>query len=802
MSKEHSATGASASDTQNTTTSVETQKSDTIFGNATMPVVEVLPVTTPHQSEPLSQEASTAEVSAEVVDDSIAQSDQPQVETVAADAKGTNGAKVVAKKKKVKAKPVAQEPTVVAEENVSETEADSEDAQSTDADVDPFQKLGLREDVYKAIAGFGYKTPTAIQEETVSVIMTGKDVIGQAETGSGKTAAFAWPLLSKIDLKKRAPQILVLAPTRELAIQVSSAFEKYGSSMKGLKTVTIYGGQSYETQFRALDRGVHVVVGTPGRVMDHLNRGTLKLDNITTFVLDEADEMLRMGFIDDVSWVMDRLPEERQVLSFSATMPAPIRNIAKKYLSDPAHITIKGKTATAETIEQSYSIVTVREKLKQLKWLLETEETDGVIVFVKTRQTTNVVAEALVQHGLSAAALNGDIAQNQRERTVNRLKSGKIDIVVATDVAARGLDVKRISHVVNYDFPHDSEIYVHRIGRTGRAGRSGNAVLFVEPKEKRKLGWLERDTKQKIRQYKPKSLKEVKQARVDKFREEILKNTAHEQVRFFRTLVESMVEKTEHSVETIAAAIAVMAQGTTPLLLTNEQGSRKGRQGKISHSDQDKATYRIEVGRKQGVGPGNIVGAIANEGGFQNREIGRVKLFDNFSIVDLPADISSDVLDILRAVNVGGKRLQISKTTEKYDDGDAPRRTGRRSNNGSTNFVKRQRSERSRDNRGGGGYDRGKPSGGSPGYRGRKSISSSDTFADAPKRRPSRGERPAESGKSSSSPMRSKAASVSKPRSESVSKPRSESSSKPSGGGRGGSKPKPARKYIKVRNRK
>jgi len=259
--------------------------------------------------------------------------------------------------------------------------------------------------------------------------MTGKDVIGQAETGSGKTAAFAWPLLSKIDLPKRAPQILVLAPTRELAIQVSSAFEKYGSAMKGLKTVTIYGGQSYETQFRALDRGVHVVVGTPGRVMDHLNRGTLKLDNITTFVLDEADEMLRMGFIDDVSWVMDRLPEERQVLSFSATMPAPIRNIAKK-----------GKTATAESIEQSYSIVTVREKLKKLKWLLETEETDGVIVFVKTRQTTNVVAEALAQDGLNAAALNGDIAQNQRERTVNRLKSGKIDIVVATDVAARGLE--------------------------------------------------------------------------------------------------------------------------------------------------------------------------------------------------------------------------------------------------------------------------------------------------------------------------------------------------------------------------
>jgi ATP-dependent RNA helicase DeaD len=437
----------------------------------------------------------------------------------------------------------------------------------------------------------------------------------------------------------------------------------------------------------------------------------------------------------------------------------------------------------------------VREKLKQLKWLLETEETDGVIVFVKTRQTTNVVAESLAQDGLNAAALNGDIAQNQRERTVNRLKSGKIDIVVATDVAARGLDVKRISHVVNYDFPHDSEIYVHRIGRTGRAGRSGKAILFVEPKEKRKLGWLEKDTKQKIGLYKPKSLKEVNQVRVDKFRDEILKNTAHEQVKFFRTLVESIVEKTEHSVETIAAALAVMAQGSSPLLLSDEQGSRKGRNGKVSHSDQDKASYRIEVGRNHGVGPGNIVGAIANEGGFQNREIGRVKLFDSFSIVDLPADISSDVLDILRNVSVGGSRLQITKTTEKYDDRDTPRRSGRRSNNGSTNFVKRQRGERSRDNRGKGGYDRGKPSGGSPGYRGRQSISSSDTFAESPKRRPSRSERPDQgSNKSSSSPMRSKAATANRSTAE--------SSPKPAPGGRGGSKPKPARKYIKVRNRK
>ena len=799
MSKEHSATGAPASGTQAADTQLEKPKSDSIFGNTTSPVVEVLPVTPIIESELETQSEPPEKGAAELSKTPADEFSQRQVTTSDSDndsakvLKETNRAKVVAKKK-VKAKPIAVEEPVVVEEHPTGIEADPSKPE-VEAEADPFKKLGLREDVYKAIAGFGYTKPTAIQEETVSVIMTGRDVIGQAETGSGKTAAFAWPLLSKIDLKKRAPQILVLAPTRELAIQVSSAFEKYGSSMKGLKTVTIYGGQSYETQFRALDRGVHVVVGTPGRVMDHLNRGTLKLDNVTTFVLDEADEMLRMGFIDDVVWVMDRLPEQRQVLSFSATMPAPIRNIAKKYLSDPAHITIKGRTATAETIEQTYSILSIRDKLKQLKWLLDTEETDGIIVFVKTRQTTNVVAEALAQHGLRAAALNGDIAQNQRERTVNRLKAGKIDIVVATDVAARGLDVKRVSHVVNYDFPHDSEIYVHRIGRTGRAGRSGKAILFVEPKEKRKLGWLEKDTKQKIGQYKPKSLKEVNQVRVDKFREEVLKKTAHEQVKFFRTLVESMVEKTEHSVETIAAALAVMAQGTSPLLLTDEQTSRKGRNGKVSHSDQDKASYRIEVGRNHGVGPGNIVGAIANEGGFQNREIGRVKLFDTFSIVDLPDNLAADLLDVLRNVSVGGQRLQITKTTGEYNDNDRPRRTGRKSNNGSTNFVKRRRAEGGRDNRGGGRYDRGKQSGGSPGYRGRKSISSSDTFADAPKRRPSRGERPAESGKSSSSPMRSKAASVSKPRAESTSKPSGS-------GGRGESKSKPGRKYIKVRNRK
>ena len=667
------------------------------------------------------------------------------------------------------------------------------------AGLDPFQKLGLRDDVYKAIAGFGYTEPTAIQAETVKVIMDGRDVIGQAETGSGKTAAFAWPLLSKIDLANTAPQILVLAPTRELAIQVSSAFEKYGSSMKGLKTVTIYGGQSYETQFRALTRGVHVVVGTPGRVMDHLNRGTLKLNNVKTFVLDEADEMLRMGFIDDVQWVMERLPEQRQVVSFSATMPAPIRNIAKKYLKDPAHITIKSKTATADSIAQSYAIVNVRDKLKQLCWLLETEETDGVLVFVKTRQTTNVVAEHLANKGFDAAALNGDIAQNQRERTVNRLKAGKIDIVVATDVAARGLDVKRVSHVVNYDFPHDSEIYVHRIGRTGRAGRTGEAIMFVEPKEKRKLGWLEKDTKQKISLFKPKSVKDVNQQRVDKFREKVVEMVDHDEVKFFKTLVESIVEKSEHSVETIAAALAVMAQGTTPLLLTESDKSGGRNDKKRGRTDHDKASYRIEVGRNHGVGPGNIVGAIANEGGFQNGEIGRVKLFDTFSIVDLPANLPDDLMDVLRNVSVSGQRLQISKSDKNYSDSDSgrPRRNVSKSNNGSTNFVKRQRADRDKKRGGNSGGSRAAGAGNeSGGYRGRKSISESPTFSD----KPSHGEqtrRPARGGKAPYSPVATSAAKTSRVKTEGKS-----SSSFAGKSSSGEAKAKPAKKYIKVRTRK
>lgn len=683
--------------------------------NGSAPKVEIVPV----EVEVVSTEETPAALSVEVATESNASADANAITDGNVDSNSSAAAPAPSQQSQTKPSGVedVEDVEVSAAKTTETTETtkttkttnDQPNEQDDSPASDPFKELGLRDDVYKAIKGFGYEVPTAIQKQTVSAILEGRDVIGQAETGSGKTAAFAWPLLSQIDLDNRAPQILVLAPTRELALQVTAAFEKYGSSMKGLKCVTVYGGQSYETQFRALDRGVHVVVGTPGRIMDHINRKTLKLNQVKTFVLDEADEMLRMGFIDDVQWVMERLPKVRQTLSFSATMPPPIRDIAKKYLDDPAHITIKSKTGTAESIEQSFVIVNFREKLDTLCRLLETEETDGVIVFVKTRQTTNVVAEQLVQRGFDTAALNGDIAQNQRERTVNRLKAGKIDIVVATDVAARGLDVKRVSHVINYDFPHDTETYVHRIGRTGRAGRDGKAILFVEPKEKRKLGWLEKDTKQKIAAFKTRSIKEINEIRIQKFKQQVLEAANDPQMDFFRELVTSMAQENPHSTETIASALAVLAQGSTPLLLTDVPSGKKVARKRLS--DADKASYRVEVGRSHGAGPGNIVGAIANEAGLQNGEIGKIKMFDRFSLIDLPSGLDDDLLDVLRNVQISGQRLQISKSESSGHSSrggsDRNDRRGRRSNNGSTDFGKQQ-----------------KP------FRGRKSISRSEGFGD------------------------------------------------------------------------
>lgn len=364
--------------------------------------------------------------------------------------------------------------------------------------VTTFNQLELAEPLLKALDEVGYETPSPIQAETIPLLLEGRDVLGQAQTGTGKTAAFALPLISNIDLKQKEPSVLVLAPTRELAIQVAEAFQKYAKHMKGFHVLPIYGGSDYGGQIRALKRGVHVVVGTPGRVMDHMRKGTLKLENLSALVLDEADEMLRMGFIDDVEWILEQTPDKRQIALFSATMPSQIRRIATKYLNNPEQVTIKNVTATAETIRQRFWPVSGVHKLDALTRILEAETFDAMIIFVRTKNSTAELADKLEARGYAAAALNGDIAQNQRERTVDNLKKGKLDIIVATDVAARGLDVQRISHVVNYDIPHDTEAYIHRIGRTGRAGREGDAILFVAPREKRMLSSIERATKKTI----------------------------------------------------------------------------------------------------------------------------------------------------------------------------------------------------------------------------------------------------------------------------------------------------------------
>ncbi|MEL6903581.1 MAG: DEAD/DEAH box helicase, partial [Cyanobacteria bacterium J06606_4] len=443
------------------------------------------------------------------------------------------------------------------------------------ATVQSFQNLSLTPPVLKALEDVGYETPTPIQAKTIPPILAGKDIIGQAQTGTGKTAAFALPVLSQIDLDNHHPQALVLAPTRELALQVAEAFQGYASHMKGFHVLPIYGGQSYQIQLKQLKRAAHVVVGTPGRVIDHIKRGTLKLEHLKFLVLDEADEMLRMGFIDDVEWVIAQTPATRQVALFSATMPAAIRKIAQKYLNDPTEISIKTQSRTADTIRQRFWTVSGYHKLDALTRILEVEAFDGMIVFVRTKISTVELSEKLEARGYNAAPLSGDVPQNQRERTVDRLKQGKLDILVATDVAARGLDVERISHVINYDMPYDPEAYVHRIGRTGRAGREGEAILFVTPREKRLLSALERSTKQKIAQMEMPSTEVVNNQRIARFKQQITDTLAQEDSQFFVNILEQYEQ--EHNVPAIeiAGALAKLLQGDEPLLLEEKAKPRR-----------------------------------------------------------------------------------------------------------------------------------------------------------------------------------------------------------------------------------
>ena len=568
---------------------------------------------------------------------------------------------------------------------------------STDT-VSAFNQLALAPALLKALDEVGYETPSPIQAQTIPLLLQGKDVLGQAQTGTGKTAAFALPLLSNLDLTQKDPQVLVLAPTRELAIQVAEAFQKYAHHMDGFHVLPVYGGQDYRGQIRALKRGVHVVVGTPGRVMDHMRRGTLKLENLKALVLDEADEMLRMGFIDDVDWILEQTPSDRQIALFSATMPQQIRRIATQHLHEPHEITIKLKTTTAETIRQRFWPVSGVHKLDALTRILEAEPFDAMIIFVRTKTSTVELADKLEARGYATAALNGDIAQNQRERTIENLKKGKLDILVATDVAARGLDVERISHVVNYDIPYDTEAYVHRIGRTGRAGREGDAILFVAPREKRLLNAIEKATKKKIEIMDLPSTEIINDKRIEKFKQRITDTLATEEMGLFYQLIEQYQQ--EHNVPAleIAAALAQILQGDEPFLLQNKPQAKSKKEWKDTDTGPDKnkrakksrgeraggkqdlpleqgmERYRIEVGYDHKVKPGNIVGAIANEAGLDSKYIGRINIHDDYSIIDLPEGMPKEIFSELKKTRVAGQALRISRVDAFAQDEQAPKK--------------------------------------------------------------------------------------------------------------------------------
>ena len=569
-----------------------------------------------------------------------------------------------------------------------------------------FEDLGLPDHVLKALKDVGYETPSPIQAETIPYVMEGHDVLGQAQTGTGKTAAFAVPLVANINLRKNKPQALVLAPTRELAIQVAEAFQKYAARRKGFHVLPIYGGQDYSSQIRALKRGVHVVVGTPGRVMDHMRRGTLDLSDLQTLVLDEADEMLRMGFIDDVEWILEQTPEERQIALFSATMPKEIKRIATNYLNDPKEVTIKVKTQTASTIRQRVWMVSGMHKLDALTRILETEPFDGMIMFVRTKNATEELAEKLEARGYSAAALNGDMAQASRARTVERLKNGQLDILIATDVAARGLDVERITHVINYDIPYDTEAYVHRIGRTGRAGRSGEAILFAAPRERRMLRAIERATKKQIEEMSLPSTQDVNDRRVAKFKDRITEAMSAEgDFQFFQELIEQYQNEKNIPALEIAAALAKLVQGDEPLLLKDRpQRERREREDRADRPKRERGErgerkphdtgvpmedFRIEVGRADGVEPKHIVGAIANEADIESKYIGGIDIYDDYTLVSLPEGMPSEVFEHLKGVRIVGKQMRIAKSNQ----GPKP---------------KKGRSDRGRSDRGRG---RGKPRG-------------------------------------------------------------------------------------------
>ncbi len=562
-----------------------------------------------------------------------------------------------------------------------------------------FDGMGLSKPVLSALKTLGYETPTAIQSRMIPHMLAGRDVLGQAQTGTGKTAAFALPLLCRINMSLRVPQVLVITPTRELAIQVAESFKGYASRIKSFAVLPIYGGQSYEGQLKQLKRGVHVVVGTPGRVMDHMRRGTLQLDALTCLVLDEADEMLRMGFIDDVKWILEQTPDEHQMALFSATMPPAIRNIARTYLTSPEEVTIQVKTTTADTIRQRFWMVKGTHKLDALTRILEAEDFDAMLVFVRTKTATLELADKLEARGYATEALNGDIAQKSRERTIDRLKKGKIDIVVATDVAARGLDVERISHVINYDIPTEAESYIHRIGRTGRAGREGDAILFVSPRERWMLRVIEKSTRQKLEMMNLPTTQDITHRRITEFKQRITDTLTSEDLSFYKDVVDQYRQEMDEPALDIAAALAAILHKDRPLKAAKNE--EKGREeGEINPADRKQGRvekkgrvlpkedreikrdapkrkekerplprgmerFSIAVGHAHGVKPGEIVGAIASEGGLEGKFIGNITIEDEYSTVDLPTGMPDEIYQHLKKTRVGGRKLEIEKVLSK-----------------------------------------------------------------------------------------------------------------------------------------
>lgn len=568
---------------------------------------------------------------------------------------------------------------------VEDDEADDDFFEEKDEElvkdlVNGFDNLGLSENVLKAVKALGFETPSPIQEKSIPPLLEGRDILGQAQTGTGKTAAFTLPLLSRINFNTNTPKVLILAPTRELAIQCAEACQSFAKFIPSFKVLPIYGGASYDVQIKALNRGVQLVVGTPGRVMDLIKRDKLKLKDIETLVLDEADEMLRMGFIEDVEWIIEQCPKDRQIALFSATMPEIIKRVAKTYLNDPIEIKIPSKTATATTVRQRYWLVSGLHKIDALTRLLEVEPYDALLIFTRTKTDAEDLASKLAARGHACEALHGDIPQKIREKIVDKLKNGQLDVLIATDVVARGLDVDRITHVVNYDIPYDPESYVHRIGRTGRAGRTGDAILFVSPKERRMLRLIEHTTKQPIEPMKMPTNQDINRHRVLAFKNKILASLESDDLAPYEELINEILSDDAIEPIDLCAALARLVQGKEPLLLDESKPEPKQSsfdEMKSQGRDRPRKTvsaepeplkdfpdikmvrYRIAVGHKDGVKPGQIVGAIANEGNIESQYIGNINIFDTFSTVDLPDGMPEETLDVLKRAKVCSRNLEI-----------------------------------------------------------------------------------------------------------------------------------------------